>query len=108
MNDSGRRRQPAMPFSASSRCEMLLLELACARPLHQRDELVAKADEGVALAPAAQGEPEDLAVERQCRIDIADLDRDVVDTHHSRLRCIHGVRPFTGRRAAPHVSAPPR
>ncbi|HEX3400341.1 MAG TPA: hypothetical protein VHT74_08450 [Acetobacteraceae bacterium] len=47
---------------------MLLLELACARPLHQRDELVAKADEGVALAPAAQGEPEDLAVERQCRI----------------------------------------
>ncbi len=46
--------------------------------LHQGDELVAHVDEGLALAFAAQGEIEDLAVEGERFLDVADLEGDVV------------------------------
>ena len=68
----------------------------------QVDELVAHVDEGVALALAAQCEIEDAAVPLERFIDVADLDRDVIDADeprflsfgHDRLRylCYPGVR----------------
>ena len=54
---------------------------------HQRhvDELVAHVDEGVALALAAQGEVEDPPVPVERLVDVADLDRDMVDADEPRL-----------------------
>src|SRR5258708_6457930 len=56
------------------------------------DKLVAHVDKGVALALAAQGEIEDARVPFQRLVDIADLDRDMVDADEPRLLSFrHGV-----------------
>ena len=47
--------------------------------LRQGDELVAQVDEGHALAAPPQLECEYGAVEAECFVDVADLQRDVVD-----------------------------
>ena len=51
------------------------------RRLHfaQRQELVAHVDERLALAASAQREAEDLAVEGERLLDVADFERDVID-----------------------------
>src|SRR5438094_1500205 len=59
------------------------------------DELVAHVDEGVALALAAQFEIEDLAVPSESLVDVADLDRDMIDTNESRLLSFGHDRPPT-------------
>ena len=53
--------------------------------LLQREELIAKIDEGGVFALAAQLELEQAAVERQRLFDVADLERDVVETDGARL-----------------------
>src|SRR5262245_8026588 len=54
-------------------------------PLLQREELVAEIDEGRCLALAAEFEIEQSAVERQSRIDVADLESDVIETDGARF-----------------------
>src|SRR6516164_9564307 len=57
--------------------------------LHQREELVAHVDERRSRRAAAQGELEDSAVERERLVNVADLERDVVDAdeaRHGRIR----------------------
>jgi len=51
----------------------------------QRDELVAKIDEGHRLALAAQLKIEDAAIECQRFLDIADFQRYMVETDGARL-----------------------
>src|SRR5205823_7405391 len=64
----------------------------------QIDELVAHVDEGAALVLAAQVEIEDPAVPGQRLVDVADLDRDMVDADQPRLLAVahlilpHGMR----------------
>src|SRR5260370_24359020 len=76
------------------------------------DELVAQVDEGVALALAAQFEIEDPPVPFERLVDVADLDRDMVDADelgllavgHSLppvLRCLAGIWPHSGARRKP-------
>src|SRR5205085_6103668 len=64
----------------------------------QVNELVAHVDEGAALVLAAQVEVENLAVPGQRLVDIADLDRDMVDADQPGLLAVahlilpHGMR----------------
>jgi hypothetical protein len=53
--------------------------------LLQRDELVAEIDEGVGVAPAAQLEREQATVEGERGIDVADLQRHMVEAHRPCL-----------------------
>src|SRR3954464_11404336 len=50
------------------------------RGFHQVDELIAEFDKGVARPFAAEREVEDLAVEVESLIDVADLKGEVIDT----------------------------
>jgi hypothetical protein len=53
--------------------------------------LIAQIDKGRCLAPAAKLEVEQAAVERQRRIDIADLEGHMVETDGARFPCMgHG------------------
>jgi hypothetical protein len=65
--------------------------------LGQRDELVAHVDERHGVAAPAQGEFEQLPVERERRLDVADLERDMVDPDQARpgarTRCAHALTP---------------
>src|SRR5207302_1604647 len=56
--------------------------IVCGLPatLLQGDELIAEVDEGHGVAPAAEFEREDAAVERQRFADISNFKRDVVET----------------------------
>src|SRR5262245_1704716 len=54
-------------------------------PLLQREELVAEIDEGRRLALAPKLEIEQAAVERQGRIDVTDLESDVIETDGARF-----------------------
>ena len=54
-------------------------------PLLESNELVAEIDEGHGVALAAQLEREEPAVERQRLIDVADLDRNVIDADKPRF-----------------------
>jgi len=47
--------------------------------LHQRQKLITQVDEGLAFAAPAQGEAENLAVESERLVDVADFKRDVID-----------------------------
>src|SRR5207248_10188258 len=74
----------------------------------QIDELVAHVDESGALAAAAQIELEDLAVPVQRLVDVADLDRDMVDADQPGLLAVaHLILP---RGSCRHLSptGPPR
>ena len=51
--------------------------------LGERDELVAQVEEGHARRPAAQLEGEQPPVEGQRLLEVADLERDVVDAHQA-------------------------
>ena len=53
--------------------------------LLKRKELIAQIDEGRGLAPAAQLEVEQAAVECERLIDVADLERDMVETEGARF-----------------------
>ena len=55
------------------------------RGFHEVDELVAELDEGVARSFAAQRKVKNLAVEIESLVDIADLERDVVDADKPRF-----------------------
>src|SRR5581483_1203684 len=60
--------------------------------LLQREELVAKIDEGHVLALAAQLELEQPAIECQRLFDAADFERDVIETDRARFSCFgHGA-----------------
>src|SRR5438046_2735039 len=81
------------------------------------DELVAQVDEGVALAFAAQAEIEDPPVPFERLVDVADLDRDMVDADQARLFAVRHVRPpswswldriWPKRRAARKQTGSPR
>ena len=79
-------------------------------PSREREELVAHVDERHPVRAAAQRELEQLTVERERLVDVADLERDVIDPHEPSLwHAGHCSRPV-GRpeRAAGSVSAPPR
>jgi hypothetical protein len=56
--------------------------------LDQVDELVAELDEGVAGPLRTQAEIKDLAIKRQRPVDVADLDRDVIDAHQARFAAL--------------------
>src|SRR6266542_4728432 len=75
--------------------------------LLQRKELVAQIDERRGLALAAQLELEQAAVEGQRLLDIADLERDMVETDGARLPCFrHGsLRQSDGHHVV--MSSPP-
>src|SRR5262245_56256584 len=60
-------------------------------PLLQREELVAEIDEGRCLALAAELEIEQAAVESQGRIDVADLESDVIETDGTRFSSLRHV-----------------
>ena len=73
----------------------------CVTPLRERDELVAEVDEGHArAAPAQLHVVEDPPEERDRLVDVADLDREVVDAdesrHERRVTATSGVRPLKG------------
>ena len=53
--------------------------------LLQRDELVAEIDERIRIAPAPELEFEKPAVERECLVDVADFERDVIESHGTCL-----------------------
>src|SRR5579885_3324299 len=60
--------------------------------LHERDELVAHVDKGLALAAAAELELENLPIEIERCIDIAHLEGDMVHADEFRPpRCISGL-----------------
>jgi hypothetical protein len=68
--------------------------------LLQRNELVAQIDERRGLALAAQLELEQTAVEGQRLLDVADLERNMVETDGARFPCFrHG-----SLRQSPRVS----
>ena len=52
--------------------------------LHEGYELIAHVDEGGPGQPPAQGLLEHPAVEGERLLDVADLERDVVDSHEAR------------------------
>ena len=56
-----------------------------AAPLLQRDELVAEIDERIRIAPAPELEREEPAVESECLVDVADFERDVIESHGTCL-----------------------
>src|SRR5881275_3725454 len=62
--------------------------LLVVRDARQIDELVAHVDKGGALAAAAQIELEDLAVPVQRLVDVADLDRHMVDADQPGLLAV--------------------
>jgi len=69
------------------------------------DELVAHVDKGVALALATQREIEDAGIPGKCLVDVADLDRDMVDADQPRLFSFrHGRTPSCSR----HSLTPPK
>jgi len=59
----------------------------------QVDELVAHVDERIALTLAAQGEIEDLRVPGQRLVDVADLDRDMIDCRRASASCWLSLMP---------------
>src|SRR6185369_5452630 len=73
----------------------------------QRNELIAQVDEGHGIAFAPQLECEEAAVERQRLLDVADLERDMVEADDAGLlRSSHGIsycsdRVYRARRNAP-------
>src|SRR5437660_1669310 len=72
---------------AASRCSTRRRRSA----LLQREELVAQVDDRRGLALAAQLELEQTAVEGQRLLDIADLERDMVETDGACFACFrHG------------------
>jgi hypothetical protein len=70
--------------------------------LGERDELVGDVDEGHPARPAAEFQFEDAAVEVQRLLDIADLERDVVDPNETGL---HGLTLFNSTGAAPRLAS---
>ena len=74
------------------------------RGFHQVDELISEFDKGVARPFAAQREVEDLAVEVESLVDVADLKGDVINTDKPRFLGIrltdlsHGLVPCRKRR----------
>src|SRR5712692_1974632 len=65
--------------------EMTAVVGGLAAALLQREELIAQVDEGRAFALAAKLELEQAAVERQRLIDVADLERDMVEADGARF-----------------------
>jgi hypothetical protein len=63
---------------------------------HQRQKLVAHVDEGLAIAAPAQGEAENLAVEGERLVDVADFERDVIDADQAGQGGGHGGVPVRG------------
>ena len=61
----------------------------------KREELIAEIDESLVLALAAQFEVKQASVECERLFNVADLDRDMVETNGTRLLCsaIRGLQP---------------
>src|SRR5436190_16068590 len=70
--------------------------------LHQRDELVADVDEGGTRPATAERHVEEAAPELDRRVDVADVECDVVDPDQARAR--HLVERY--RRACPRRRRP--
>src|SRR6516165_1544888 len=66
---------------------------SCGSAVHHVDELVAELDKGVARPFGPEREVEDLAVKIESLIDVADLDRDVIDADEPRLAGLAHVLP---------------
>ena len=77
------------------KADMAALDVLSCGPVHQRhvDELVAHVDEGVALALAAQGEIENPPIPVERLIDVADLDRDMIDADQPWFVAFAHVQP---------------
>src|SRR3546814_1076531 len=79
--DSGLRQRLAHRLLVvDHQAEVAVVVGRLAAALLQREELVAEIDEGGGLAPAAQLEIEQAAIEGQRLVDIADLEGDMVET----------------------------
>ena len=77
------RRSGARSSTTRPRCRSWSFGLGAAG--RERDELVAHVEERHGLAPTAQGEIEQAAVEGERFVEVADLERDVVDPDQTRL-----------------------
>src|SRR5262252_3743524 len=87
----GRERAPHRVFVVDDQSEMTAAVGRLRAALLQREELVAQVDERRGLALAAQLELEQTAIKGQRLVDIADLQRDMVETHGARFACFwHG------------------
>src|SRR6266540_1135598 len=94
----GRERAAHGVFVVDHEAEMTAVVGRLGAALLQRKELVAQIDERRGLALAAQLELEQAAVEGQRLLDIADLERDMVETQGARFSCLrHGSLRSSGR-----------
>src|SRR5947207_10613061 len=77
------------------KADMAALDAALLAIRHPRhvDELVAHIDKGAALAAAAQVEVEDLAVPVERLVDVADLDRHMIDADQPGLLAVAHLHP---------------
>src|SRR5207237_6133900 len=77
------------------KADMAALDAALLIVRHPRqvDELVAHIDKGGALMPVAQVEVEDLAVPFERLVDVADLDRHMVDADEPGLSAVAHIHP---------------
>ena len=69
--------------------EMAIIVGGLPTTLRERQELIAKIDEGHVLAFATQLEFQKLAVECQCLVDITDFQGNVIEAHCTGLSLIH-------------------
>src|SRR5260370_21384259 len=93
--DGGFRQLDDAAAVVDDKAEMPLLDAVGRVVGHQGhvDELVAHVDEGVTLALAAQVEIEDPPVPIESLVDVADLDRDMIDADEPRLLSFGHDRP---------------
>src|SRR5437762_7239982 len=77
------------------KADMATLDAARFAVRHPRhvDELVPHVDKGAALAPAAQVEVEELAVPVERLVDVADLDRHMIDADQPGLLAVAHLHP---------------
>ena len=78
-------RPPRRVLVVDDEPEVAVLVGRLRAPLRERDELVAHVDERHPVRAAAQRELEQLTVERERLVDVADLERDVIDPHEPSL-----------------------
>src|SRR5437763_1482990 len=88
------------------KADMATLDAARFAVRHPRhvDELVPHVDKGAALAPAAQVEVEELAVPVERLVDVADLDRHMIDADQPGLLAVAHLHPPVLQDACRHLS----
>ena len=94
--DAGIRQRPADDlFVVDDEAEVTAVVGRLFAAFLQRDELVAKIDEGIRIALAPQLEGEEATVECQGGFDVADLQGDMIEAHGTSLsRFSHRILRF--------------